>query len=156
MSIEDGRAITADMVAGVLERVTDDHPDLFTPAIISTLLNERTVEAVIDGATPGFVLVEKETNGVYFIPTFSKPQLKVIRTNLSREFNVEIPDTKIIEQRYLFTNLREIPDEKKILFEKGQIQFELSTYAIEPEDNHPHTSSFEDVFGFKASEEDRE
>lgn len=152
MSIEDGRILNAEIMTGVIERVTGDHPELFTPALLATLQNQNMVEQIIEGSTPGLITIEEETEQAWFNPLFTKNQLEAIRTNLSEEFSVDIPDIQIIEQRFRVTNFPEKPDEEKVVFQVGRIQVKTKQYTIKKEDLHSLEPTFEEVFGFSPSE----
>jgi hypothetical protein len=148
MSIEDGCIITPNLMSGVVEKITGKHPDLFTPIQLSQLLNQKMVEQVLDGATPGLIKKDIDSDDAIFNPIFSKKQMQIVRSNLESEFDVEIPNISIIETPYRISNFPTDSDREEALIEVGKFKMTSTAYTIKSEDIQPDLPTFNEIFGY--------
>ncbi len=66
-------------VAERLKAITGEYPDLFSPVIISNLLSDQVMSAIVRGELPGSVKENPDTGQYEFYPLMNQEQYRMVR-----------------------------------------------------------------------------
>jgi hypothetical protein len=121
-------------VANRIEQLAGTKPDLFTPAAIASLLNERVITEILDGGTIGVVGPDPVTGEQGFQALFSPSELAFIRGSMLGPFAPEIqvgvnPEEDFPLHFSIDTNELGPPTEE-ILGRSGNVILKSQTYHI--------------------------
>jgi len=136
-------------VATRLAEVTGIEPDIFTPAIIAAIYNEQFIDAVVTGATPGFIRI-KEDGTQDFEEAFTPTDLLLLRNALLGPFQAEqaesedfvVAPERVLPESFTIKGLDlDNPDSEEVLakFSGGELKAKSFTISADqiilPDDN---------------------